>query len=208
MTDETSESVLISRAVGGDATRADWDELTARAEDRPRLWRTLGESLRDHAGAARAVEAAARIADSVEIPMVAPPRAAPAGDPPQWGAGARRWSGWAVAAAVGLAWMLTFTSRPAPVAQPSVADILPTASADDLFEAYVDRGRRDATVIGEVPERIVVDSRSAPGGEGYELLYLRQILERAVVPDLYQFNGQDETGRPVLVKYEQPDRPM
>jgi hypothetical protein len=29
-------------------------------------------------------------------------------------------------------------------------------------------------------------------------------MERAIVPDLYQFSGQDEAGRPTLVSYQQP----
>ena len=204
----TNESILLSRAVGGDATREDWDELTARADERPQLWQRLGETLRDQTGAVRAVEAASRIADTVEIPAIAPRGVVPPDDPPLRGV-LHRWSGWAVAAAVGLAWIMNLTGSPASPGQPQLAELLPMAAASDLFQAYLDKGREDATVIGEVPEKIVVDSRTLPTGDGYELLYLRQILERTVVPDLYHYTGRDEMGRPVLVKYQHTGhRPM
>ena len=80
-------------------------------------------------------------------------------------------------------------------------------TAVDLFQAYLQKGRQEEMVIGEVPEKILIDSRSMPSGEGYELLYLRQILERAIVPDLYQFTAQDALGRPTLVRFEQPVGP-
>ncbi|MHC4427188.1 MAG: hypothetical protein ACYS0D_01100 [Planctomycetota bacterium] len=195
-------NLLISRAVGGDATTVEWDELTTQADERPQLWRRLGETLRDQTGFTRALEAAAAVAHEVE---------------PEWDASPasgitsiahsrslRHWSGWAVAAALVLAWVMSVTGpAPAPE-QAQLAELLPTATAADLFDAYLARGRADDTVIGEVPEKIVVDSRTAPTGEGYELLYLRQILERAVVPDLYQVEGADEMGRPVLVRFERP----
>jgi hypothetical protein len=44
----------------------------------------------------------------------------------------------------------------------------------------------------------------APSGQGYEVLYLRQVLERTVVDDLYQVNGQTEHGRPTLERVQQP----
>ena len=53
-----------------------------------------------------------------------------------------------------------------------------------------------------MPERVLIETRPSETGRGYELLYLRQILERTVVPDLYKFYGQDEMGRPTLVRYD------
>ena len=52
----------------------------------------------------------------------------------------------------------------------------------------------------EMPTRVLVESRPADGGNGYEVLYLRQVLERTVVPDLYRFDGRDERGVATLVR--------
>jgi hypothetical protein len=38
------------------------------------------------------------------------------------------------------------------------------------------------------------------------VIYLRQVIERAVVPDLYQIDGMDERGQPTLARYRQPLR--
>ena len=57
-------------------------------------------------------------------------------------------------------------------------------------------------VIAEVPERILIETRPTDNGRGFELVYVRQIIERTVVPDLYQFHSQDEMGRPTLVRYD------
>ena len=202
---EERDTLLVSRAVGGDATPAEWDELSARADEHPVLWRRLGLTLRDETGFARALESAAAVAGTID-PFAAVDREhapPPTVRRPEVG----RWSGWALAAVIALAWLVSMLNPPAPPdAAPQLAEVLPLAPASDLLEAYLARGRQDDTVIGEVPEKILVDSRSSPTGEGYELLYLRQILERAVVPDLYRFTGEDELGRPVLVRFEQPDR--
>ena len=75
-------------------------------------------------------------------------------------------------------------------------------SASDLLAAYLDKGRQEQSVIAEVPERILIETRPNETGRGFELLYVRQIIERTVVPDLYQFHSQDEMGRPTLVRYD------
>jgi hypothetical protein len=85
-----------------------------------------------------------------------------------------------------------------------MASLIDTTPAADLFQAYLDRGRKENVVINEVPERILIDTRPVPTGQGYELIYLHQILERAVVPDLYRIGAQDERGQPVLIRYEGP----
>ncbi|MHC4775703.1 MAG: hypothetical protein ACYTBR_10620 [Planctomycetota bacterium] len=208
--EQERDQLLMSRAVDGDATTDQWDELTALAAKDPSVWRRLAETLRDHSGFARAVNAEVAVAETVPLPS---PQRARAAVPPEPRtepfAHASRWSGWTVAAAIVIAWLawifnVADTGRgvesPAPPVQ--VAG-LPAA---DLLQAYLDRGKQEERVIGEVPDRILINSRPAVSGQGYELVYVRQILERAVVPDLYQFRGQDERGQPILVRYE--DRPQ
>ena len=53
---------------------------------------------------------------------------------------------------------------------------------------------------------LVLKTRPAPDGNGYEVLYLRRFVERDVVPTLMAI-GHDEHGRPVLqqVSYEVTD---
>lgn len=202
--EQAPEDILISRVVGGEATNGDWDRLTALADGDPALWRRLGETLRDQAGFARAVNASVSIAEAIDLPPAPRVRTTPgqaAAHVPALRIG--RWSGWAVAAVVAIAWVAWLFEagrNPNPPAYNTAG--LAGAPAADLLQAYLDRGRREDRVIGEVPERVLIETRPAAVGEGYELLYLRQILERAVVPDLYHFEGRDETGRPTLVRYE------
>ena len=45
-----------------------------------------------------------------------------------------------------------------------------------------------------MPRKILMEAQPAADGNGYEVVYIRQILERARVNDIYRFS-QDETGR-------------
>ena len=206
MNDDRDE-LLISLAVDGGATARDWVELASSAGADPDLWRRLGETLRDQAGFARAINCSVAVADTVDPPLdhaTAP--AAP--DDAEAGGGLRilPWLGWAVAATLTITWAVDWGGSPPTGGDVWKTQVVPL-TAGDLFQAYLKKGRQEQMVIGEVPEKILIDSRSMPSGEGYELLYLRQILERAIVPDLYQFTAQDELGRPTLVRFEQPAGP-
>jgi hypothetical protein len=215
---QVHEDILISRIVGGDATADEWNRLTELAAHEPVLWQQLGETLRDHASFARALNASVAAADDVELP------ASPVGVLPAAAqrhapfAHVGRWSGWAVAAVVAVAWITwifnaaRLTQGPGPATNtPGVqqsnlgSSLLDAASAPDLLKAYLDRGKRDNFVIDEVPDRILIDTRPSAAGEGYEVYYLRQILERAIVPELYEYSGRDEMGRPTLVRFEGHD---
>jgi hypothetical protein len=162
--EQERDQILMSRVVDGDATPQQWDELSALAARDPSVWRRLAETLRDHEGFARGVNAQVAVAESVPLPY--PPRgratvpAAPGAEP---FAHVSRWSGWAVAAVVALAWLAwvlnaTDAGRPAEPQQPVNLAGLPAA---DLLQAYLDRGRQEDRVIGEVPDRILIDSRAS-----------------------------------------------
>ncbi len=200
---------LISRIIDGDATAGEWDELTALAADDPETWRRLADGLRDNRAFARAVNAAAKLADTIELPRSAD--AAGAGRPSRPALRLGRWSGWtgwAVAAVVTLTWttgllrVVTTTPDLRPAQPAGLVETPGRASAAELLQAYVDQGRQEDFVIAEIPEKVLLETRPLKDGQGYELLYLRQILERKTVPDLYQVNSQDEMGRPSLVRYE------
>jgi len=201
------DDILISQAIDGNATTAEWDELTARAEADPTIWRTLAATLREHGAFGRAVNADVAVADSIEMP-------APEITPTARRATVSRfrgWSGWAIAAVLTIAWVggvhnLVKTEPTMPgtdSAQPLTnhAGFGDGTTAAQLLQAYLDKGRQEDIVIAEVPERVLIRTRPAGTGGGYELLYLRQILERTVVPNLYEFYSQDEMGRPTLVRY-------
>lgn len=205
--------VLISRAVDGQAATAEWDELAAAAATDPDLWRSLALTLRDRSGFDRAVRAAVDVAEAVDVPAAeAPPRGgadfARAPGPRHRLIVPLRTAGWAAAALVALAWTVSHLApRLSGPPRPVITSNLSGASAAELLSAYLDRGRQEKLVVGELPERILVDTQSAPSGQGYELLYLRQILERAVVPDLYGVTGRDELGRVMPVRFEGPASP-
>ncbi len=58
-----------------------------------------------------------------------------------------------------------------------------------------------------MPEKILVQIRPSPTGDGNEIIFIRQILEREPLPDLYQYQGQDESGRPMLVPFQANAKP-
>jgi hypothetical protein len=75
---------------------------------------------------------------------------------------------------------------------------LENLSSSDLMNGYKARAAKEGTLVGELPQRVVIETRPSADGKGYEVLYMRQFIERAIVDDLYKL-GTDETGRPVMV---------
>lgn len=179
-----------------------WEELSRRAAVDPDLWRRLSESWRDERELEHLGRCAAKIADAVPAPVGAGhagfslPRAS-------------AWSGWIVAALVALAWT-TGLARPDRatqeagfVAGPSLAGRT-VSNPDEALAAYVDLGRRERSVIGEMPSKLLVESRPTREGGGFEIIFIRQLIERRVVPDLFEFEGNGEQGGPTLVRFR-PD---
>ncbi len=205
---ERHDDILISRTIDGNATSGDWDELTALADANPAVWRNLAMSLREHQAFARAVNADVTVADAIEMPTVRRAATTALRDGGRHQAILARiggWSGWAVAAVFTIIWVSGVLNLVQNAAQPNGSSpghtAMVGASAAELLAAYLDKGRQEDFVIAEVPQRILIETRPNGTGRGYELIYLRQILERTVVPDLYQFN-RDETGQPRLVRYD------
>jgi hypothetical protein len=208
--DERTE-LLISRAVCGDAAADEWDELTARADSDGRVWRELGVTLRDQSALVAIAAGAGDCAESVAAPKTAGRGATLA---PAWRGSLRltSWTGWAVAAglaiAIGARWLGAPASPEAlPVSAAGIstpADATLVRNAQEALDAYLERGRTEKRVIQQMPRMLLLEARPNPTGEGYEILYLRQLMERAVVPDLYQFGAEEEDGRPALVRYQRP----
>ncbi len=201
------EQLLVSRVIEPDATSEEWDELTAAAEADPQLWRRTVETLRDQQAITRAVNASVAIAQGVSSRPVSQPGRhvevdrSPLGRPQLF-----RWSGWAVAAIVALAWV---SGLPNVRSNGTMnAGFVPaTLTADEHLQNYYTQGRREGRVFDEVPEKIFVQSRPSPTGDGVEIIFIRQILERTTLPGLYHYQGEDETGRPTWVRFEGNARP-
>jgi hypothetical protein len=211
--------ILISRIVESDADSRDFEQFIASAEQSPELWRHLVQSLRDRIELERLVSAAGERADHVRTNANVDARSSdlrlhdrgPAARPL---AIIRGWGGWAVAAAVMLALVLEMqpgrtTSDSTSQGGPEIheAGIASSVSAREAFEQYMQRGREEGLVISQTPQRVLLDTRPVASGDGYELIYIQQVVERTVVPELYHYGGQDEHGRPTLVNYDHARRP-
>lgn len=195
--------VLISRALDGEATPEDWSAFRAMAERDPTVWRELAEAQQDRAELAAAVAHAVAIADEVNAPieqhlserLTFRIRTVAA------------WGGWALAAGLILAaYLAPWQARRPPDTQSAGLGpgLVRIDSPQDALDAYYTRGRADGTVLGELPERIVLETTPYEGG--IEVIYLRQIVERLRADDFYRL-GYDEAGRPVPVRFEPTPHP-
>ena len=109
--------------------------------------------------------------------------------------------GWLVAACMALG-LVSLSLRPNVRdggAQPITAGLsFDKMSASDLMNGYKTKASQDGTLVAEMPQRLVLETRPTQDGKGHEVLYMRQFIERAIVDDLYKF-GVDDAGRPVMV---------
>lgn len=208
--------VLVSRLAEGRATAADWHALARATATDPHIFADVADTRAQIDALSSQVHAAVAVADQVRLTHqpgrdTAGP-ALPFADhaanprlnlPPSWKLG------WAVAAVLGLAVVLQATgvgntrSRLNPAGGESA---LAGLSAEQLLGKYVDAGKREGSVIAELPQRHVLESRPGPDGT-VEVLYLRQFIERATVSDVYRM-GTDESGRPILVPGGAPVAPV
>jgi hypothetical protein len=191
---ESNLDILITRVIDRRATATDWVELESLAASDPSVWRELAAAQKHDAALAHAVGEAVAAADHVSIP-----HGTHAGE-----AGVRRrlglvatWGGWAAAAAVAL--MFATQGRPARNDTPAGTQMagLPLP---EMLSQYIDQGKKQGTVVGELPDKIVLDSTKTADG-GTEIVFVRQIVERARVDDLYRMTT-DEAGNPQAVKIQ------
>jgi len=200
--------LLISRIADGEAGDADWAAFSALAAERPAAWRELAQAQRDHAAMSVAVGVALHAAEGVDLPSREAAerfigrRNAPTHIRTWSRMGA--WGGWAVAALVAIAaWGGHLGMQNNTNSTP--AGLITVNSPDDAVKAYLKMGAQSGRVVGELPNRLLVDSRPAAEGEGFEVIYIRQFIERRRVDDLLRF-GQDEGGRLVPVRVSMPAR--
>lgn len=199
-------SVLLARVVDGEATREQWDELARLADADPRLWRTLAHYQRDAATLTAQVGTILAMADRVEAPVGQVARERATEQVRGRSRMAATWGGWAAAAAVVLGAVLApklgLLPTVGPAVGPQTAGVPALSTPSELFNAYLDSGKKQGIVVGEVPTRVLLDQKPLDTG-GYEVTYLRQIVEKIQVPQLYQV-GRDELGNEVPVRLEVP----
>ena len=204
---------LISRVIDGEASERDWSALRSLAHADPMVWTELTDTQRQHELLIDAVDDVGMVADGVEIPegelLTPTDRFQRRMD------GVRAWGGWAAAAAILLVW---FTGLPSPTATqspsntaglgPTPGAVVGTSTPNQALERYLDTGREAGTVLGVVPNRVVLESHPRRDGSGVEVVYLRQIIEREFVPaDQVYRVGRDEFGTAAIVPAKPTARP-
>lgn len=193
------EDILIGRVTDGEATPADWQELEALAASDAGVWTRLASAQRSHADLSRAVDDELTVAELVHVPAHDAVRTGMTSVAIRW----RAYSGWAAAAVVAIAWAgANGLGLRTPGLNPG-ATTAGVLSPDELFSRYVDQGKAQGVVLGELP-MVMVESSPAgasgePGADGpVEVVFVRRVLERAYVKNLYRV-GRDEHGEPTPV---------
>jgi hypothetical protein len=204
---EHRTDILISRIVDKVETAAEWSEFRTLAAGEPSVWELLAEAQRDNERLQRLTQAATAIADDVDLPRSELARRTFALRRP-FSSGL----GWAVAAAILLAWITSGPFAPlglgghinggatrGPGGTPPVqtGTMLTT---DGAWDNYLSRGEAEGTLVGEIEPKVLLSSKELPDGQ-LELTFIRQVIERRTVPILMR-PTYDEQGRmtPIVVR--------
>lgn len=200
----TREDVLIGRVSDGEATPSDWSELERLAAADGGVWSRLASAQRAHARLSEAVEDEIAVSELVGLPK----------QPMKFGSLAMKGvalAGWGVAAALALTVVNPSAVGPTPAQSTERGAIgLGTAqlvhySPTELRDAYIQRGRLDGTVFGELPARLV-DLRGLGEGNGQEVLIVRPIIEKVRVSELEVMGVEEtDTGESMFIKRRVPE---
>jgi len=193
----SDRDVLMTRVIDGEASASDWAAFRRLSENEPEIWREIEEAQALNSALCAAVGEATRVAGAVEL------------DSPEHAVfhqrirSARSWGGWLIAAAVMLAWSLNLPAQGPGVASTSGIGpgMIRVDEPVDALRAYVDRGREAGTVVGLVPDVRVLEARAREDGAGFEVLLVRQIIERQQVDQVYRWT-QDEMGNLIPIRVE------
>lgn len=198
--------VLISRVIDGVASQAEWTALEGLATADASVWRDLALAQRDAARLALAVGRAVAAAEHCELPDHAPIRFEEAHV--RFARTARTWLGWAAAAAIAAAFLMVNRGGPiGPADAPLTAGLSAGGIAqapDEHLARYISAGQQAGTVLGEVPQKVLLEAQPVVmegGRQAFEVVFVRQIVERSRVDDLYTFSTRfNELGQPTTVK--------
>ena len=205
--------LLVGRIADGEASAGDWETFGGLAERSPGAWKLLAQTQRDHQALSLAVGVALHGADRVELPSREAAQAFLRGDEHARTPAARRvflYGGWAVAAMIALAALgvsggrFTMPGNAGNQAGLIPANYFQVNSPDDALQLYRDQGKQSGRVLAEVP--VLLESRPSATGRGYEVVFVRQIVERAQMDNLLRF-AQDERGNLVPVQVQMPMQP-
>lgn len=189
--------VLISRVIDAEASPEDWSAFRALAESDPGVWRDLADAQRHNEILGEAFRDDVRVADSVELPELIADEAPFQRRLDSIG----RWGGWAAAAAILLVWT---TGMPLGTGGNGNASLIPLGTAlsdatpDEALERYIEAGRRAGSVVGEVPDQLVIETIPQEDGS-IEVVYLRQIVERRITDQVFR-ESKTESGAMVPVR--------
>lgn len=211
---DVDRDVLITRAVDGRATGADWVAMESLAAREQGFWRDLALAQRDQRALERLVGVATNVASTVDLPtrvsdathrddVVISHHASDLGHDQR--SRLRIWGGWVAAAILGVAILSGRLNAPLPGeggGRSNKAELLPASlSSEQVLEDALKRGRKDGMVFGEYGDPYVLATEPAADGQGYTVVYIRPILVKRQVQNVYQ--GQrviDETGQLVGVR--------
>ena len=102
------------------------------------------------------------------------------------------WSGWMAAAVLALIWMATDPRMKQGYEDAPRENIAKSAEPDAPKKAELANH-----VVRELPN-VIVETRPIPGSDQVEVVYLRRVIERAIVSDAYTV-ARDEMGQPFRV---------
>lgn len=193
--------LILTRIVDRRATATDWSTLESLAAKNPSVWKDLAATMKIDDKLRSHMEREVRKSETVNITVERIVRHDHQSR--QTGSRARRigtWGGW-IAAAVLVMFSLRGTNTNPGAAQSSIAGI--SGSTRDILSNYLQSGKRDGSVVGEMPEKVLLNTTPAEDGGTY-VIFIRQIVEKVKVEDLYRIST-DETGRPTPVRI--PDTP-
>lgn len=180
------EDILISKAVDGVALPEEWDEIRRLGALDPTILERLAAESRAGALLSQGVDEATRIADEIEIDATRARGAA------HMRFRLRAWSGWAAAAALGVAWLGNAFAGGA-IFPGATAGFTGVSNADQAFERYRALGTAEGRFVSELP-MVMVESQTDPETGRVEVIYLRRILERAEINGMYTA-APDENGQ-------------
>jgi hypothetical protein len=197
--------VLISRVIDAEASPEDWSAFRVLAERDPSVWGDLAEAQRHNELLGEAFRREACVADSVELPeLIADDRRFQ-----RRLDSVGRWGGWAAAAAIVLVWSTGVPLGTANRSGTQTGSIIPLgvplseATPDEAMARYIDAGQRAGMVVGEVPDRLVIETIPQDDGS-IEVVYLRQIIERRITNQVYR-ESRTDAGTTVPVRIPPAD---
>lgn len=199
-----------SRVIDGVATSDDIAQIDRIATTNPAAWREVALLQHDARSLSAAVQPIVAAADRATLSNALANNSQDVFSTAHPGSTLRlrtarvlMWGGWAAAAAVAFAFVVQ-PRTPAIVgtAEPRSAGV---ASAAEALSEYFSHGRREGSVLGQLSEPVLVSSTPSADGKGYEVVFVRSIVERSRVDSLYRL-AKDEAGNATPIRMSFPAR--